>query len=141
MKNLSLEAFSKSFLRFALLFGALMCCSSFLGADEFDNINEILDSGDRAGKQALGTGVKWAFAVALPIIGMVTGMVMGYTQQKKKAEQEQNTTKLYVVTIIAGIVGMAGFILIAMFFSAALFGDKSAIFDVIQTFWRESVGI
>lgn len=76
-----------------------------LNADEFDEVNNILNSADAGGKKALGTGIKWAFGIVLPLICIVSGMILGYTQQKKKFEQEQNTNKIYVVTAISGIVG------------------------------------
>lgn len=66
-------------------------------------------------------------------------MVMGYSQQKKKAEQDQNTNKIYFVTVIAGLVGFFVYILIATIISKMLFGDTSYLFNVITTFWKSAV--
>ena len=125
--------------KLALVLGVFMLLGSYLGADEFDEVNNILDSGDKAGKKALGTGVQWAFALILPLICVVAGMIMGYSQQKKKSEQEQNTTKIYVVTIISGIVGFFVFAIVAMIFSRMLFGDANYIFQVINEFYKQAV--
>lgn len=120
---------------FSLLF------TNGLFADEFDNINDIMGGGDKAGKKALGTIVIWGVALILPVICIISGAIMGYSFQKKKSEQEQNTTKLYVVTGGAAIVGFMLFIGVTMIISTALLGDKSAMFQVITNFWRASLGL
>lgn len=131
---------NNSFLRFALVLGAFMLLGSTLSADEFDSINDTLNSGSKAGQVALGTGIKWGFGIVLPLICIITGTIMGYSQQKKKAEQEQSTTKIYVVTAISAIVGVFVYIIITSIFSRALFGDPSFIFNnVIFEFFKDSV--
>lgn len=127
------------FLRIALVLGVFMILGTNLSADEFDAVNDILNSGDKAGKTALGTGIKWAFSVILPLICIIAGAIMGYSQQKKKAEQEQNTTKIYVVTTISAIVGFFVFAIVAMIMSRAFFGDSNYIFSIITDFYKEAV--
>lgn len=139
LKNLHRESLLKAFLQVALIFGLLMLFSSYLSADEFDAVNDILSSGDKAGKKALGTGVVWGFGVVLPFICIVAGAILGYSFQKKKSEQEQNTTKIYVVTAISAIVGFFVYAIVAMVISRALFGDANYIFQVINDFWKEAV--
>ena len=108
------------------------------GANEFNEAQNIISSASQSGKSVLGEGLKWATAVFLPLICLVTGMAMGYTQQKKKAEQDQNTNKIYFVTAIAGLVGFFIYILIATIISKMLFNDTSYLFNVITTFWKQS---
>lgn len=108
-------------------------------ANEFSEAENIIAQGSTSGKKVLGEGLKWITAVGLPIICLVTGMVMGYSQQKKKAEQDQNTNKIYFVTAIAGLVGFFIYILITTILSKLLFNDMSYLFNVISTFWKEAV--
>lgn len=108
-------------------------------ANEFSEAESIITQGSTSGKKVLGEGLKWITAVGLPIICLVTGMVMGYTQQKKKAEQDQNTNKIYFVTAIAGLIGFFVYILIATILSKLLFGDMTYLFNTISTFWKEAV--
>ncbi|GAD17842.1 hypothetical protein [Helicobacter fennelliae] len=110
-----------------------------LGANEFSDAENIVSSASTSGKSVLGEGIKWATAVFLPLVCLVAGMVMGYSQQKKKAEQDQNTNKIYFVTVIAGLVGFFVYILIATIISKMLFGDTSYLFNVITTFWKNAV--
>lgn len=123
--------------KIVLLLGFFVCFG--FGANEFNEAQNIIGSADTTGKSILGTGVKWAFAVALPIICIVAGMIMGYSQQKKKAEQDQDTNKIYFATAIAGFIGFFVFVIVAMLFSRALFGDTTYIFNVITTFWKSAV--
>ncbi|RAX55318.1 hypothetical protein CCY99_01055 [Helicobacter sp. 16-1353] len=122
----------KVFLKIALMLGIF--ASFGFGANEFNEAQTIISGADTNARSVLGTGVKWAFAVALPLICIIAGMIMGYSQQKKKAEQDTN--KIYFVTAIAGIVGVFVYVIIAMLISRALFGDTSYIFNVITTFWK-----
>lgn len=108
-------------------------------ANEFSEAENIISQGSTSGKKVLGEGLKWISAVGLPIICVVAGMVMGYSQQKKKAEQDQNTNKIYFVTIIAGLVGFFVYILITTILSKLLFNDTSYLFNVISTFWKQAV--
>ena len=118
---------------------AFLAVFGFGASDEFSEAETIMSNADTSGKAVLGVGIKWAFGVALPLICIVAGMVMGYTQQKKKAEQDQNTNKIYFVTALAGVIGFFVYIIVAMLISRALFGDTSYIFDVITTFWKSAV--
>ncbi|MBX7491212.1 hypothetical protein [Helicobacter turcicus] len=122
-----------------LLCAVCMLFSTHLSADEFGAVNDILSSGDKAGKKALGTIIVWLFGLALPIVCVASGAIMGYSQQKKKSEQEQNTTKIYVVTLISGIVGFFVFVIVSMIISRILFGDSNYIFGVINDFYRGAV--
>lgn len=122
------------------ILGTFLSLNAF-GAGEFDAMNDIIGQGDTAGRQALGTGLTWFFALALPIICILTGTIMGYTQQKKKAEQQESTTKLYLVTALSAVVGFVIYLLIVMLISKALLGDNSKLFDVIHQFFLSSLGI
>lgn len=139
LKKYAENRYLQLFLQVALVFGLFMLFSPHLSADEFDAVNDILSGGDKAGKKALGTGVTWAFGVVLPFICIVAGAILGYSFQKKKSEQEQNTTKIYVVTAISAIVGFFVYAIVAMVISRALFGDANYIFQVINDFWKEAV--
>ena len=139
LKKYAENRYLQLFLQVALVFGLFMLFSPHLSADEFDAVNDILGSGDKAGKKALGTGVTWAFGVVLPFICIIAGAILGYSFQKKKSEQEQNTTKIYVVTAISAIVGFFVYAIVAMVVSRALFGDANYIFQVINEFWKSSV--
>ena len=139
LKKYAENRYLQLFLQVALVFGLFMLFSPHLSADEFDAVNDILGSGDKAGKKALGTGVTWAFGVVLPFICIIAGAILGYSFQKKKSEQEQNTTKIYVVTAISAIVGFFVYAIVAMVISRALFGDANFIFQVINNFWKSSV--
>lgn len=139
LKKYAKNRYLQLFLQVALVFGLFMLFSPHLSADEFDAVNDILGSGDKAGKKALGTGVTWAFGVVLPFICIIAGAILGYSFQKKKSEQEQNTTKIYVVTAISAIVGFFVYAIVAMVVSRALFGDANYIFQVINEFWKLSV--
>ncbi|RDU60377.1 hypothetical protein [Helicobacter sp. MIT 14-3879] len=127
----------KNILRVVFLLGIF--ASLGFGANEFNEASNIVNSADTSGRKVLGTVIKWTTSVALPIICIVAGMVMGYSQQKKKAEQDQNTNKIYFVTFIAGLVGFFVYILIATMLSQALFGDTSYIFNVITNFWKSAI--
>lgn len=122
----------------AVLISGLFVSLGF-SANEFGEATNIVSQADTAGKSVLGTGIKWAFGVFLPLICIAAGMIMGYKQQKKKAEQDQDTNKIYFVTAISGIIGFFVFAIVAMLVSRALFGDVSYIFNVITTFWKSAV--
>lgn len=111
---------------FALLFAGA------INADEFAEANNILSSGDSAGKTALGTLIKWVFAVALPILCIGAGTIMAYSQQKKKAEQDQDTKKIYIAMLLGAVAGFFVYVMVAMIVSRALFGDAQAIFGHID---------
>ncbi|MBD5165143.1 hypothetical protein [Helicobacter sp.] len=75
----------------------------------------------------------------MPFVCIIAGAILGYSFQKKKSEQEQNTTKIYVVTAISAIVGFFVYAIVATIVSRALFGDANYIFQVINDFWKEAV--
>lgn len=127
----------KNIVKILLMLGIF--ASFGLGANEFSDAESIVSSASTSGKSVLGEGIKWATAVFLPLVCLIAGMVMGYSQQKKKAEQDQNTNKIYFVTIVAGLVGFFVYILIATIISKMLFGDTSYLFNVITTFWKSAV--
>lgn len=136
MLNLILKVFFK----IVLVLGAFMLLGSNLSADEFDSVNDILNSGSKAGQQTLGVGIKWALSIVLPLICIVAGALMGYSQQKKKAEQEQNTNKIYVVTAISAVVGFFVYVIVTMIISRAFFGDATYAFNnVIFEFYKNAV--
>lgn len=64
-----------------------------LGANEFSDAENIVSSASTSGKSVLGEGIKWATAVFLPLVCLVAGMVMGYSQQKKKQSRTKILTK------------------------------------------------
>ena len=127
----------KTLFKVSVLLG--LCAVFGFGADEFSEAQTTMSSADTAGKAVLGIGIKWAFSLGLPLICIAAGMCMGYMQQKKKAEQDQNTNKIYFVTAIAGVIGFFVYVIISMLVSRALFGDTSYIFDVVTTFWKSAV--
>lgn len=127
----------KKILPIILMLGFFVSLS--FGANEFGEAENLVSTASQSGKSVLGEGIKWATAVFLPILCLVSGMVIGYTQQKKKAEQDQSTNKIYFVTVVAGLVGFFVYILIASILSKMLFGDTSYLFNVITTFWKQSV--
>lgn len=112
-----------------------------INADEFEEASKIVESGDSSGKAVLGLIIKWVFALILPIVCMGSGIIMAYAQQKKKAEQDQDTKKIYIAMFLGAVVGFFCYVLVAMLVSRALLGDAKQIFDVIYTFWREAVAI
>lgn len=129
-----------TFFKFVLVLVAFMLLGSNLSADEFDAVNDILGNGSKAGKSALGTGMQWGLSIVLPLICIIAGAIMGYSQQKKKAEQEQNTNKIYMVTAISAVVGFFVYVIVTMILSRALFGDASFAFNnVIFEFFKDAV--
>ena len=124
---------------FFLSFIFLFSLSANLSADEFEAANQVISGADSAGRSVLGTSVKWAFAVILPLAMFFGGMFLGYKQQKKKSEQEQETGKLYLVMGMFAIIGFFVYVIGAMFISKMLFGDFTSIFQYINEFWKSSM--
>ncbi|EAH9136026.1 hypothetical protein CUPS9163_08640 [Campylobacter upsaliensis] len=118
----------------ALVYATLLSVGA--NADEFNDALNTVTSASNTGRGVLGEGMRWVFAVFLPAIFIFTGMFLGYTQAKKKAEQEQASFKIYVITGISALIGFFVYCIAAMLFSSALFGDSKAIFERIYEFWR-----
>ncbi|TNB54321.1 hypothetical protein FDW47_08275 [Campylobacter helveticus] len=119
-----------------LLFAYAFLFSIGLHADEFGDALNTVTGASNSGKGVLGEGMRWTFAVFLPIVCMVSAGYLGYTQAKKKAEQEQASFKIYAITAMAGLIGFFVFCIIGMLLSSALFGDSKMVFDIIHQFWR-----
>ena len=132
------KVMTKTIVKIACLLGIFMSFS--FGANEFGEAQNIINQADMAGKGVLGTIIKWTFSLALPIICMGGVTLMAYTQQKKKAEQQdQNPNKIYFVMGIAAIVGFFLYLIVTTIISYALFRDTGYIFNVISTFFKQAV--
>ncbi|EAB5282029.1 hypothetical protein CT954_01320 [Campylobacter jejuni] len=118
----------------ALVYATLLSVGA--NADEFNDALNTVTSASNTGRGVLGEGMRWVFAVLLPAVCMFTAGFLGYTQAKKKAEQEQASFKIYVITGISVLIGFFVFCIVAMLFSSALFGDSKAVFERVYEFWR-----
>jgi hypothetical protein len=109
------------------------------GADEFTDVNNVVDKFSGAGSTILGTGVKWIIGL-LPLILFVVGIFGGMKYAKKQADQDQDNTKVYVSAVIGGVAGsMIGLLLIALI-GTALLGEASKGIEVLKAFWETALG-
>jgi hypothetical protein len=116
-----------------LVLGALTAL--FAQTSDFDAIGNVIEDADSVGKGILGMGVKWLIGL-LPLILFIVGIFGGMKYAKRQAEQDQDSTKIYVSAAIGGIIGsMVGLLLIALI-GTALMGDSSAGLGVLQNFWQ-----
>lgn len=129
---------TKTMLKTIFLLGLFV--SVGFSANEFGEAQNIISQADTAGKGVLGTGLKWFLALILPLGCMGGATILAYTQQKKKAEQQdQNPNKIYFVMGIAAIVGFFVYLIIATIISYALTRDTGYIFNVISTFYKQAL--
>jgi hypothetical protein len=118
-----------------LVLGALTAVYAQSGGD-FGEIENVVGGADAAGRGILGTGVKWLIGL-LPLILFVAGIFGGMKYAKKQADQDQDSTKIYVSAAIGGIVGsMVGLLLIALI-GAALMGSSASGLEVLRGFWQD----
>lgn len=129
---------TKTMLKTIFLLGLFVSVS--FSANEFGEAQNIISQADTAGKGVLGIGLKWLLALILPLGCMGGATILAYTQQKKKAEQQdQNPNKIYFVMGIAAIVGFFVYLIIATIISYALTRDTGYIFNVISTFYKQAL--
>ncbi|MDR1285374.1 MAG: hypothetical protein LBJ88_04150 [Campylobacteraceae bacterium] len=116
-----------------LVLGALTAVCAQSGGD-FGEIEGVISSADSAGKGILGMGVRWLIGL-LPLILFVVGIFGGIKYAKRQADQDQDSTKIYVSAAIGGIAGsMVGLLLIALI-GAALLGSSAEGLGVLRSFW------
>lgn len=125
-------------------FVAILCGICFLlfgvvNADQFDEINSIINSGHTAGKQSLGVGMTWFFALILPAICILGATLLAYTYAKQKAEQDKNNNKIVIAVIIAVLVGAFVDAMATMLISQAMTGDSMILFNHIWKFFTSSL--
>lgn len=129
---------TKTMLKTIFLLGLFV--SVGFSANEFGEAQNIISQADTAGKGVLGTGLKWFLALILPLSCMGGATILAYTQQKKKAEQQdQNPNKIYFVMGIAAIVGFFVYLIVTTIISYALTRDTGYIFNVISTFYKQAL--
>jgi len=109
------------------------------GADDgFTAVDGVITQFDESGRGILGAGVKWLIGL-LPLILFIIGIFGGMKYAKKQADQDQDSTKVYVSAVIGGIAGsMVGLLLIALI-GTALLGTATAGLEVLRTFWQDAL--
>lgn len=133
MKILNQSLTSKVLL---LLFAYAALLSIGANADEFNEALSTVTSASNTGKGVLGEAMRWVFAVFLPLICIGTGFYLGYSQAKKKAEQEQASFKIYIIAGFSALIGFFVYCIATMLFSSALMGDSKILFSKIFDFWK-----
>ena len=78
-------------------------------ADEFTDIANAVIEVSKDGMSVFGTIMIWFFAVFLPIGCILGGILFGYKQRNKQAEQDKNSIKIYII-FAYGFVGLFVFI-------------------------------
>jgi hypothetical protein len=103
--------------------------------DSFGDVNNVVTQFSDSGKGILGTAIRWIIGL-LPLILFIIGIFGGMKYAKKQADQDQDSTKVYVSAVIGGIAGsMVGLLLIALI-GTALLGSAGDGLDVLRGFWK-----
>lgn len=120
---------------------AFLVCSSVtaFGADEFDAAASTIGKAGKTGASVLGTGLIWFFAVFLLWGSILGGMILGYKNTKKQAEQDQDSMKIYIMMGVYGVVGLFVFVIITSLVSLGILGDSTLLFKKIYEFYKTSL--
>lgn len=109
---------------------------SAFAADEFNDAANVVGQASSGGMKVFGTIMIWFFAVFLPIGCILGGMLLGYKQTKKQAEQDQDSMKIYFMIGLYALVGFFVFIIVAVIFGKALLGEMSGLTNKIINFYK-----
>ncbi|MBR8466509.1 hypothetical protein KDE13_09200 [Campylobacter sp. faydin G-140] len=120
---------------------ALLLVANFaFGAGEFDNVNNVVSNLDQTASATAGLGLKTIMAW-LPIGLFLTGVILGYTYSKKKADQEQDSNKVIYTCIIAAVLGAIVGVLIDALIGAFLMQDSAKGLQVLKDYWTNALGV
>lgn len=103
---------------------------------EFTDAANVVGQASKGGLTVFGTIMIWFFAVFLPIGCILGGMLLGYKQTKKQAEQDQDSMKIYLMIGLYAIVGFFVFIIVAVVCGKALLGEMNALLLKIYDFYK-----
>lgn len=117
-----------------------LACSAVTAsaADEFTNAANTISTAGKTGMGVLGTGLLWLFAVFLPWGCILGGMILGYKNTKKQAEQDQDSMKIYIMMGVYGVVGLFVFVIVTSLVSLGILGDSTKLFSNIYAFYKEA---
>lgn len=121
---------------------AFLVCSAvtaFGANDEFSQAASTIGTAGKTGASVLGTGLIWFFAVFLLWGSILGGMILGYKNTKKQAEQDQDSMKIYIMMGVYAVVGLFVFIIVTSLVSLGILGDGSALFKKIYEFYKTSL--
>lgn len=117
-----------------LVFFCFLSHSAF--ANSFGDIDGVLGEADASASSALGMGLKWFFAVILPIMSILGSMIIGYMIAKNKVDQSsQNQSKILWAVLGSAIFGVFVYIFITSLLSVAMTGDAGHFFSVVNDFY------
>jgi len=117
----------------------LTVCASFMFA-QFEQATEVITNFDTAAKSTVGVIANWVFGM-LPLILFCVGIFATIKYSKKQAEQDQDSTKMYLTAAGVGILGALVGILIDALIGAALMGDSAKGIEVLTNFWKGLLGV
>ena len=126
------------------LFKVVMVLALIAGAayaaNDFQAVDNTVSAIDTSARTSMGTVGRWIFGM-IPLVAMLLGGFAGFMYQKKKGEQEKDTSKAVIYMIIGGILaGSAGVFFDAML-GSALLGNSSKGIQVLTTFWSNVLGV
>ena len=101
----------------------------------FTSIDSTVGALNTSGKGTLGTFGAWFFGL-LPLISFIGIGVGGYRYASKKAEQDQDTTRVAIITFISAILGFFVGVILAAVLGAGLMGSASEGVQIVNSFWR-----
>lgn len=120
---------------------AFLICSAVtaFASDEFTKAQETIGTAGKTGASVLGTGLIWLFAVFLLWGSILGGMILGYKNTKKQAEQDQDSMKIYIMMGVYAIVGLFVFVIVTSLVSLGILGNSTALFKSIYGFYETSL--
>lgn len=113
---------------------------SFGFADEYDGINQAITNLDSASQKAGGFGVR-KFLQYFPLVMLAVGLGIGLFLGKQQANQQQDSTKVFLtilgVTILGTLIGIAADAFTGWF----LFRDGAKGLEIAANEWLNAVGL
>lgn len=118
------------------IFGASMV----FGAGEFDQVTGVIDSFDSSTSSTSGFFLRTIMGWA-PLICMGAGIFLSLKHSKKQADQEQDSTKIFISAFIAALLGGLAGVLIDAMIGAALLQSATDGLQVLANYWKDALGI
>ncbi|RAX56538.1 hypothetical protein CCZ01_09190 [Helicobacter monodelphidis] len=111
---------------------------STLNADEFGDVNALVEGAGKSIQATGGVGIKaflaWATLI-LPIIGVIGGIWI----EKKKSENSQDNSKIYIAGIVGAVLAVIIDVIVISVFGVLLLGSAQDGFSVVRNYWKEAL--
>lgn len=125
-----------------LLIATFVSTSAVFAANgsAFSGVDSTVSEMHQSAKTSLAVGAAWLFGL-LPLIGMIGIGIGGYRYAAKKAEQDQSTNRVAIITVISCFLGLFLGVGICAIFGAGLAGSAAIGVQKSVSFWTEILGM